>query len=226
MDRSDLPLDEYTLAAFLSGSLSPEARAAVVRQLAADADTRELLAFAAAAYAAASEAEEMVEEAPSPETPSRKAAPPRRILRPAAGGDRRPARAPRRTLTRVAGAFVLVFALGFGLRLALGPAPDALRNQPPAEPVLVVDIDDDLDIRWQPVEGAQRYRIVVFDPQAVEVVARLETTATRLAPGTELSSSLRAALVGGRPYTLRIDALDDQNRIVERSDAQTFTFRP
>jgi anti-sigma factor RsiW len=49
MKQGDTPLDQETLAAYISNTLPPEERAAVTRALVRDPESRELLAMAAQA---------------------------------------------------------------------------------------------------------------------------------------------------------------------------------
>ena len=84
MNQKKHPLDEYTLAAFLSGTLPEDRRREVMAYLAENADARELLCMAHDALEAAQEpvAEPFVMPAPSkPAAPKVTAPEPRRLIR-------------------------------------------------------------------------------------------------------------------------------------------------
>jgi hypothetical protein len=113
-----------------------------------------------------------------------------------------------------------VFAVGVGLRLTLGPPADALRSRQ-ADDVLALSVQDEAGgpvVHWNQVPDAYQYRVVVWDPQAAEVVGRHETTATRLDARDEFMRSVRSEAGEPRSVTVRVDAYDVQNRLIQTSE--------
>ena len=233
MDRTNQAIDEYTLAAFLGGTLSDQRRAEVIAYLAQNADARELLqmtyeAMQAARPDGASAAPPLSHAAGAApaSVPQAASAPEAVAVTPAAS--REAARRPARRFTglrRYAAATVVIFAVGLSLRLILGPPTDALRSPVPAQAgELGVQVSaSDLTLRWHAVPEAYRYRITVWDPQEARVVARTETTAPVTDRADAFTIELREKLSPGRAYTLRIDAVDVQNRVLQSSPAVAFT---
>lgn len=209
-DASNI-LDEYDLAAFLAGTLPESRRQEVVAYLASNAEARELLCMA-------HEALEMSQK-PEVYTPPPQGA---------------PARAPRKAVPRqrtfrfgrYLAAAVVVFSLGFGLRLALGPPDDALRSQQEAtQDKLTVEIaTPDLAFEWTPIPSAYRYTIVVWDAYEARVVAQHETRTTSISHHSEFVETLRPLLRSNRDYTLRVDAIDARNRLLKSSDLTNFSL--
>lgn len=225
MDRTNDPIDEYTLAAFMAGTLSRERREEVASYLAQNSDARELLQMAYEALNAARSAEPVPEE----QAPVVRAAAPPRPPRPReAERAATPPRALRRLggLRRYMAAAAVVFTVGISLRLAFGPPTDALRSQPAETMAMTVQVDaSDLEFVWSNVPDAYEYRLVIWDLQEARVVARHETTGNALAEDDPFVASLRPQLAAGKPYTIRIDAIDAQNRLILSSDALEFTPR-
>ncbi len=221
MNRKKQPIDEYTLAAFLSGSLPEDRRREVVAYLAENADARELLCMAHEALDAAEQpvAEPFVIPRATPET----AAPePRRAARPAAP---RPALR-RQRVRRFATAALMVAVLGIGLRVGLSlNDTDALRGDAEDDRLTVRVSTPALQFQWNTVEEAYYYRLVVWDVDAAEVVARHETKSTRLGRNDAFVLSLRHELKADHLYSARIEAVDVQNRLILRSDLVDFTLQ-
>lgn len=215
MQEFERVIDEYTLAAFLAGTL-PEARQQeVIEYLAANPDAREVLQMAAEALEAARSGD--VEE------PMKDASASQRQVR------SRPARRKRhRSWVQGAGRYVaatlFVFVVGIVLRLSFGPPTDALRS-PLSRSGTEMQVDVSTPgpaIQWPNVANAYRYRIVIWDPQEARVAGEYETTAHIIEPDDSVSSRMRDELVAGREYALRIDAIDAQNRLVRSSETVDF----
>lgn len=217
MERSTQIIDEYTLAAFIAGTLPEQRRSEVVAYLAENADARELLHMAYEALQASHVTEEAAP--PRPDEPA-----PPTVREPDRGAVWRPARR-LQGLGRYAVATVVVFTVGLGLRLAFGPPTDALRSPLPAQAgEMAVQVSpSDLTIEWSPVADAYEYRIVVWDPQQARVVTRSETSAHQ--SDAAFAAELRQKLAAGHTYTLRIDAVDAQNRLLQSSASISFTPR-
>lgn len=206
MDTVLQPVDEYTMAAFMAGTLSDEAQEAVVAYLSENAEARELLCMAHEALEAATipEPQPVVETLPD---------------RPA-----RPGRSNR--WFRLAGAAVLVFALGFGLRVTLGPPNHLTRDNTTAQTsALTVDVSPALNFQWTPIPDAYKYKVVIWDARGARVVAEHETDATQLSDNDPFVQTLHPILHASQQYTLRIDAIDARNRLIESSDLVSFTVR-
>ena len=222
MDLQQHPIDEYTLAAFLAGTLSNERRAEVAAYLAHNEDARELLQMAHEALESAKRSDEPLV---LPAAPARQPAPPART------GDR-PARQPAmpglHTMRRFGALAVLLVGVGLGLRLGFGPPTDALRSGNGTETAAVLTIEEasplQLDFSWSTVPDADHYRLVVFDPAATQVVDRVQTSATQLTEAEAIT--LRDHLATGRVYTIRVDAYNAQNRLLQSSDSYEFTYQP
>lgn len=213
MNHTSQAMDEYTLAAFMAGTLPPGRREEVALYLSNNADARELLQMAYEAL----EASQIQDD--DFELPAVGPAPPR-VARVRA--DRKPTQIKKRMrgLTRFVVAAVIVFTVGVGLRLALGPPADALRSRQ-ADDVLTLSVQADQDgsaVHWNQVPDAYQYRVVVWDPEAAEVVGRHETTGTRLDASDEFLASVRGQSGSGHAYTVRVDAYDVQNRLIQTSE--------
>lgn len=221
MDRTNQLMDEYTLAAFIAGTLPPKQREEVIRYLTENADARELLQMAHDALEASRQTDEM-EELP-------RVTGDRPLQRPPRRADRRSVPAARRMqgLSRYVVATVVVFTIGLGLRVAFGPPTDALRSPiPPEAPQLSVRVSPaDLEFQWSRIPDAYHYRLVFWDPQEARVVAQHETPTHRIEGDDAFASDLRERLVAGQTYTLRIDAVDAQNRLIQSSETVQFRAR-
>lgn len=214
MDQAQDSLDEATLAAYLADTLSPQERVAVERKLTRDADARELLCMAQEAMDAALE----VTDAPMPEV---SASPPRPDT-----GDRAPKRRSSRLarVGRYVGVAVVVFVIGLSLRLVLGPPGDGLRSFIDADaPEFTVEVvSPNLHMDWAPVEEAYAYHLKIWDPEEARVVAEHQTAATELTAQDPFVQSLRAQLVPSKEYTLQVEAVDAENRLIRRSELTRF----
>lgn len=215
MEKANQTMDEYTLAAFMAGTLPRSRRAEVAEYLSNNADARELLqmAYEALESSHAQEDDDALHALPFEERPASRNPIPR--------ADRRPALSRRRasSIGRFVAAAVMVFAVGAGLRLSLGPPADALRSRSSAEAL-------ELSIRaseygpvflWSPLENAYQYRVVVWDPEEAVVMGRLETKANRVDAKDDFIRNLRDLAEQGRQYTVRVDALDARNRLLDSS---------
>lgn len=214
MDQTHTPVDEYILAAFIAGTLDEERRRAVINYLAANAEARELLHMAYQAMEAAHAPDAVPEVHPAPAqlpvSPVRDRAPRRRIAR------------------RMAAGLLAVLLVGFGVRALLFAPSDALRSpQPAAEaPTFSVQIETpSLAMSWDPVLDAYAYQIIIWDPVGVRVVDRHRTTATHLDADDPFVETLSATLEPGHSYSLRVDAINAQNRQLRSSEAINFTFQ-
>ena len=209
-------IDEYTLADFIAGNLTGKQHADVIAYLANNADARELLRLASAALEEAKNLQELAE------TESHG------FLRAPFRSDRMAVRSPLfyRRIKRYAVATLMVFAVGIGLRLLFFPVSDPLRNGGNLE-ILDVSIhvnQQDLQFEWTGVEDAFRYRLVVWDVLEAHVVGRYETRSTYLDRENDFIIELLERLEPGRTYTLRIDAVDAQNRMIRSSTRVEFQF--
>lgn len=216
MDLDQDSLDEATIAAYLAGTLSPDEREAVERKLTRDADARELLCMAQEAMDAAMD----VPDGAEPETAVPANHPD--------DGDRPATRRPNR-LARFgwyAGIAVVVFALGLSLRLVLGPPNDVLRsNTPPASFTVEVNTPD-LHFHWPKVADVYTYKVSIWDPAAAQVVAEHQTADTQIPPADPFMQTLRDRLHRGKEYSVRVDAINAENRVIQRSSLAHFELAP
>ncbi len=221
------PIDEYTLAEFLSGTLSEERRREVVAYLAKNADARELLCMAQEALEAS---QQPVVEQPftmpiaAPEQPAPSREPIRHAPRPVPRPATRPA-VPRATrLRRFATAAVMVTVLAIGLRVGLSLNDiDTQRGATDENAALEVEVSTPaLRFQWTEIPDAYYYRLVIWDVAAAEFVAEHETKSTRLGRNDAFLLSLRDKLKLHRTYQVRIDAMDVQNRLIQDSELVDF----
>ncbi len=203
-------VDEYTMAAFMAGTLSDEEHEAVIAYLSENAEARELLCMA----------HEALEAATIPE--------PQPIAPPLPAQHSRPAQKPgaSKRWMQLTGAAVLVFALGFGLRLTLAPPTSLTRDDvTPSKTTLTVDVSPALDFQWTAIPDAYKYKVVIWDARGARVVAEHETNATRLSDSDPFVQTLSPILDASQHYTLRIDAIDARNRLIESSELVSFRVR-
>lgn len=224
MNSADSSFDEYTLAAFMAGSLSDDRRQEVITYLAENAEARELLAMAYQALDASTDETPLPFEVPAiPQaTPQPVKPAPARAPRVQDRGPRVQERTARRfswkQMSRYAGVFVVVFALGLSLRLVLGPPaqeddPLTVRDGT-AEMSLNPTVEQDLIFRWNAVQGADRYTVTVFDNES-EIIATYETKSNRINSSDSFLQELKPKLTADETYTLRIDAWTLENRRME-----------
>ncbi|HMB90778.1 MAG TPA: hypothetical protein VKP65_08020 [Rhodothermales bacterium] len=212
------PLDEYTLAAFLSGTLPEEKHREVLRHLADNEEARELVCMAQDALEAAREP--VTEPFAMPEVSSKPTAAPR------------PARAPTRpalSLVRwkpyAVAAMVLVM-LTIGLQVGLFDNTDTLRGGEEAS-TLTLQVDNQtLAMSWNALPNAYSYIVVVWDVEAAESVARHELRAAQLDITDAFVQQLHEQLEEGREYEVRVDARNDENSVIQRADLFAFTYQP
>lgn len=212
------PLDEYTLAAFLAGTLSEEQHREVIAYLAENEDARELVCMAQDAMEAARQ--------PVTEPFALPAAPPKPATLPPSP------RAPERpTLSlvrwqRYAVAAMVLLAITIGLRIGLSGNIDTLRGSEDA-PGITGQVDaTTLEMSWNAPPDAYSYHLVVWDVEAAESVAQHDLRATHLDDDDPFVQELHDQLVSGRQYEIRIDALNVENRVIQRSDLLQFTYHP
>ena len=221
------PIDEYTLAAFLSDTLSEERRREVVAYLAKNADARELLCMAQEALEAS---QQPVVEQPftmpmaAPEQPAPSREPIRHAPRPVPRPATRPAVPRAARLRRFATAAVMVTVLAIGLRVGLSLNDfDTQRGATDENAALEVKISTPaLQFQWTEIPDAYYYRLVIYDVEALEYVAEHETKSTRLGRNDAFLLSLRDKLKLHRTYQVRIDAMDVQNRLIQDSEPVEF----
>ncbi len=221
------PIDEYTLAEFLSGTLSEERRREVVAYLAENADARELLCMAQEALEAS---QQPVVEQPftmpmaAPEQPAPSREPIRHAPRPVPRPATRPAVPRAARLRRFATAAVMVTVLAIGLRVGLSLNDiDTQRGATDENAALEVEISTPaLQFQWTEIPDAYYYRFVIYDVEALEYVAEHETKSTRLGRNDAFLLSLRDKLKLHRTYQVRIDAMDVQNRLIQDSERVDF----
>lgn len=219
MDSELQSVDDVMLAAYLEGTLSDDDRRVVTAYLADHAEAREVLCMAYEALEAAqADTASAIGQRPSPA--------------PAGGrAPQRSATAPPRSrfpqLARFTGIALVIFAVGFALRAVLGPPGDGLRSLQEESPTLEIQIETPtLHFSWSPVPDAYLYRLVFWDPAAAQVVGQHETVGTELLRDDPFVQDLSTRLDANRTYTLRIDAVDARNRLIESSDLVRFQLQP
>ena len=122
-------------------------------------------------------------------------------------------------------AALMVAVLGLGLRLGLSLYnTDALRGDAQYDRLTVRVSTPVLEFQWNNVEDAYYYRLVVWDIEGAEIVTRHETKSTRLSHNDAFVLALRHKLKTNRLYSVRIDAVDVQNRLIQGSDLVEFTL--
>ena len=226
MSRKKQPIDEYSLAAFLSGTLPEERRREVMAYLAENADARELLCMAHEALEAAQVP--VSEPFMRPETASAKpAAPKTGPPTPLRKARRAPRPALRRQQVRrfaTAGLMMAILIIGLRVGLTLNNT-DVLRGDASEDALTIRVSTPALQFQWNDVEDAYYYRLVVWDIEAAELVAQHETKLVRLGRNDAFVLSLLSQLKVGRTYSARIDAVDVQNRNIQSSESVEFTLQ-
>ena len=214
MDDQLKPIDDYTLAAFMAGTLPEQRRAEVIAYLANNADARELLKMACEAY-------EHTELDPAKGDAPRL---PRKADR-----ETRPAVHRRFALpkfTRIAVTAVFLIAAGLGIRQAL--LPDEMSQRGGSGEFIQLSLPrsvTDLSFNWEDTPGADRYFFVIWDTEAAQIVAEYETKTSEIDPDGEFAEDLAAKLEPGRSYAVRVDAIDARNRLVESSRTESFVLK-
>lgn len=219
MSSQPPPIDEYSLAAFLAGGLPDDRRAQIIEYLAENADARELVCMARVALDAV---DEPLDDAPPPDAlPSRahtRAARPHRVASMFGKG------------SRYALAACILLLVGFGaylgrssLQQVFRTPTDTFRDGSTDAPLDAhVTVTPALAFEWPAVPEANSYRLYIFDVEDADLVTRHVTGATRLGPDDAFVRSLDTLLTAGRAYSLRIEALDAQNRILRSSQPKAF----
>lgn len=230
MNRADSTFDEYTLAAFMAGSLSDERRQEVIAYLAENAEARELLVMAYQALDASEDGTPLPFDVPAfPQaTPQPVAPAPDRAPR---VQDRTARRFTWKRMSRYAATFVVVFALGVSLRLVVGPPTSDTSSDFPG-PVrdgteqvgLNLTFEQDLIFSWNALEEANEYRLVVMDVATAEIMANHTTKANRLDSNDAFIQSLKTQLTPGKTYSLSIDARDMANNPLLKDAIETVNF--
>ncbi len=217
MDLTEQTIDEYTLARFLAGTLPDEERRDMIRNLTHDVDSRELLRATMEALEAATEKQL---GAPLPAARS-----PRSL------NNRTATLRPRMSLVsfcRYSAAALVLMAVGVGARLSVAPAADAFRSSAAHQTIAVEQRAhaEGLSLTWEAVREAYQYRVVVWDPEAAAVVGELTTGANHLdAQDKGVAEALKGAR-RGRSYQVRVEAIDDANRLIRSSSLLDVTPNP
>ncbi len=220
MSREKQPIDEYTLAAFLSGTLPQDRRHEVMVYLAENADARELLCMAGEAMEAT---QQPVTE---PFTlPQKTTAPPRREDRaPTTAATPSPLRKQRLRQATLGAVVVVFLSVGLYVGLPLNKT-DTVRGNTLDDGLTVQVSTPALQFEWNEVEDAYYYSLVIWDVDAAELVAQHETKSTRLGRNDAFVLSLHRDLEMNRRYEARIDALDVQNRRIQSSKMVEFSLQ-
>jgi len=212
-------IDEYRLADYLAGELSPDDRTAVSAYLAKDASARELLSMAGEALDAAGG-----DGAPEP-----------RKRRPGVKS-RPPFQTPSyRTLVRII-VVLCGLTITFGLVL-LAHVVESDRGATVQEgPSIDVNWSpilrsDQFGISWSAVNGAAAYVLIIMEPASEKMLVRLETTSTFVAdvfdhPDNETALSARSVPRSGEILDLWISAFDTRGNLMRRSDRISVVASP
>ena len=236
-------IDEYTLAAFLDGTLTSARRQEIRAYLAKNADARELLKMAYEALEAAEEPAlfdqpELAETAPllpaSQDLPMPLGP---RSDKQARNSDREARRGrvkPTLRLVPYAAVVLIVAASAFFLwpseaPLEAGTSARVLRSAPGAADLerleLVVHVSTPaLRFRWNKIPDAHEYRLNVVDLQSFRVVKRHTTKENSLDTDNPFVEELRKTLDAERLYGLSINAVDVRHRGIVDSDLIHFTL--
>ncbi|MGI9175763.1 MAG: hypothetical protein ACR2GR_10645 [Rhodothermales bacterium] len=237
-------IDEYTLAAFLDGTLTSARRQEIRAYLAKNADARDLLKMAYEALEAAEEPAlfdqpELAETAPMP--PASQGLPmpvgprsnkqERDSDREARRGRAKPLAlrlVPRATIALVVAASAF-FLWSPKAQLEAETSAPVLRSAPGATDLerieLVVHVSTPaLRFRWNEIPNAHEYRLNVVDLQSFRVVKRHTTKENSLDTNNPFVEELRKTLDSERVYGLSINAVDVRHRGIVDSDLIHFTL--
>ncbi|MEX0600762.1 MAG: hypothetical protein WD021_08310 [Rhodothermales bacterium] len=226
MQESDRVIDEYTLAAFLAGTLGDDEREEVVEYLAGNSDAREVVRMAADALQAARSSGADDPAARDRTSAEKKFAGRRPARRTIARSERRSRPGWMEGAKRYVAATLFVFVVGMILRLSFGPPTDALRSTTSRSGAeLTVDVSlPGPSIEWPEVENAYKYRLVVWDIDEARVAGTYETMEEHVAASDSIMQTMREDLSPGRAYSLRVDAIDPQNRLIRSSSTVDFVL--
>ncbi len=221
MGSSQTPVDDQTLASFMAGTLPAHRRREVASYLANNANARELLHMA---YEAMDASRSMEQPLTVPQ-PARPMSMPKADRAPRLSGLRL------HRYTRYAVAAVVIFSVGLGIRLTVGPlggsvpVPTLRSDAAPAPIDLALPSSiEALSFEWSSVPETDHYNLVIWDPAQALVVARHRADANRVDPAQPFIQSLRPLLEAGHPYALRVDAINAENRIIRSSGMVEFTL--
>ncbi len=199
-------LDDYDLADFMAGRLTPERRTEVIRYLASHEDAREWLRMSYQAL-----------EAGRQPAPRLHTLPRRTDARPAARVH------PLGNVSRIAAVVALVLMVGAVLRVVIGPPGDQLRADTEQTVVLGVRVaPSSLAIEWNAVPEASRYEVIVWDEAAATTVASEIVIRPEVSASSDFTAQLRATLKPERTYAVRVTAFDEENRRLVTSELETF----
>jgi len=210
------PIDEYILAEYLAGDLSPKERNSVSAYLAGDMGARELLSMAGEAMDAA--------ETSGPDSVRR--------------GNRRLTRRPDselRSLQWLVRLTILLCVLttSFGATLIVHLVQNVFPHRG-ANDVPSIEIEwtpilrsDHFSVSWSVVEGAEAYVVIIMDPTSERLIARLETDATSIGdlfsrPNNEGALPTHAIPRSGEILDIWVSAFDARGNLLRRSDRIPF----
>lgn len=205
------PIDEYTLAAYLADTLPEDRRAEVSIYLAENAEARELLCMA----------QEALDVVDKPEVVGRptfslRADRPAKRLQPVFGGIKRHA---------LAIAAVFLIMSGVGLYTMMPPSFDTVRSsvEGTSEFNLTISVQE-LAFEWSAIPETDYYKITVLDPLEIDVIGKHQTRATTLDSSDPFIFSLLPKLTPQYIYSVRLDAYDKENRLIQSSDMVEFSL--
>ncbi|NNE70692.1 MAG: hypothetical protein HKN29_10070 [Rhodothermales bacterium] len=196
-------IDEYTLAAYLAGRLSPSRRKDVADFLRSDEDAREIL----------SAANQLLESEGDGQSSSRPpltsvSLPPRR--RPLLTQSARLGVILWTTvilvcLTAFLTTVVVAYRAGVdrGLTEVVGGSAETSRMITMSGPLGTLD--------WHDVGGASSYRLVIWDDETASVVGRVDSDV----PSLDMTGI--AGFLDESPHRIWFDAFDEEGRLLERS---------
>ncbi|MEM1095759.1 MAG: hypothetical protein AAGJ10_14260 [Bacteroidota bacterium] len=204
-------IDEYTLSALLSGTLSDQEHREALRLLAEDEAAQELVAMASIALGAEA----------SPPTDR------------GAAADRaaRPARQRRRVFWTAASTLAILFAFSLGILVERPAATEAtsevrtLRTEAGERLVPVISTST-LELTWKAVEDAYSYDVQVWDADRAELVGETVTKTNALKDTDVFVQELSEKLEAGRTYSLHLYATDAENRRIVESVPTDFIYQP
>lgn len=218
-------IDEYILAAYLSGKLPERLRKEIVVYLAENAGARELLGMAGDALEVLESGDGApirgVSTLPKDQDSSVEHEPPA-IEAPAPPVKRFENN---RTIWRIVSliaAAVLVMAITLVLHLISEMEQADTAALPVATEQWQPEIGlDNLTVSWQPVEDARTYHLIVFDPVNDQAITQTETTGTsveRILAGLNVGS-----LDQGVRFMMWIEAFDDEGQFLQASSRVALT---
>ena len=235
MARKPDHIDEYLLADYLAGDLSPAQRDRCSAYLAGDGSARELLSMAGEAMDAAelpgTKSDTLRDSKPDSQSMAQEDLWKRRE-----GVRSRPPFQTRHmrmlmSLTVVLAILTSLFGVALVFHLSENGLPDQANTIPTIDVGWTPILDSDhFGVAWSGVDRAATYVVIVMDPSSERLVARIETSSTSInelfgQPNNEVKLRNNEIPRSGEILDLWISAFDMRGQLLRRSDRIPFLVK-